>query len=411
MSAAAELLDFKIDSAEVKRNPYPLLQRLREEDPVHYLEQLDCWLVTRYEDIFELYTDPRLTGDRRRGEHYMQPAEGSFFRWVDDHGLMALDKKNHSKQRRLIGSGLTPRGVRDLDGRIREVVDHFAKPLHGRTGVVDIMKEYTTPIPIVVVGFITGVSAPGVDDTQFSELAQAVIRGFFGMVSPEVLAQSEHNYLQLSDWVKKTIQQRREKLEDDLISHLIKASREGEFFLDDDGIVAQVSSMLAAGTETTSSGGVTCLMTLLDHPETLERVRADRSLLPQTVDEVLRYGFGGVGGTQRFALEDFEYQGRKVHKGQMMMLSSAGASYDPEVYDDPETFDIDRDQPGLLTFGLGPHYCLGANLARAELRNIIDAALDFLPPGARVLHDQIETQDLGMFDRKTNCPVDFGNGS
>ena len=410
MSTALESLDFKLDSPEVKKNPYPVLRRLREEDPVHYVEQMDCWLVSRYKDIYDLYTDPRVTADRRTWDHYQQPAEGTFFRWVDDHGLMALDKKTHTKQRKLIGSGLTPSGVRGIESRIREVVDHFAKPLHGRTGVVDIMKEYTTPIPIVVVGSITGVSAPGVDDTQFSELAQAVIRGFFGMVSPEVLAKSERNYLQLSNWVKQTIRDRREKPEDDLISYLINADFEG-FSLDDEGIVAQVSSMLAAGTETTSSGGVTCLITLLDHPEALERVRADRSLIPQTINEVLRYGFGGIGGTQRFALDDFEYQGRKIRKGQLIMLSSGGASHDPEVYDDPETFDIDRNPQGILTFGLGPHYCLGANLARAELSNIVDAALDFLPPGAKVLHDQIEAEALGMFDRKVNCPVDFGGGT
>ncbi len=410
MSSAAESLDFQLDSPEVKNNPYPVLRRLREEDPVHYVEQMDCWLVSRYKDIYDLYTDPRLTGDRRKWEYYQQPAAGSFFRWVDDHGLMALDKKTHTMQRRLIGSGLTPSGVRSIEQKIRDVVDHFAKPLHGRTGVVDIMKEYTTPIPIVVVGSITGVTAPGVDDTQFSELAQAVIRGFFGMVSPEVLARSERNYVQLSQWVKDTIRARREKPEDDLISYLI-AAKDGDFFLDDEGIVAQVSSMLAAGTETTSSGGVTCLITLLDHPEALERVRADRSLIPQTVNEVLRYGFGGIGGSQRFALEDFEYQGRKIRKGQLVILSSAGASHDPEVYADPDVFDIDRNPQGILTFGLGPHYCLGANLARAELGNIVDAALDFLPRGARVLHDQIETEALGMFDRKVNCPIDFGDGS
>ncbi|MDP6978706.1 MAG: cytochrome P450 [Myxococcota bacterium] len=410
MSPSADSLDFRLDSPDVKNDPYPLLHRLREEDPVHYVEHMDCWLITRYKDIYELYTDPRLTADRRKGYNYQQPPEGSFFRWVDDHGLMALDKKTHSLQRRLIGSGLTPSGVRNIEGKVRDVVDHFAKPLHGRTGVVDIMKEYTTPIPIVVVGHITGVTAPGVDDTQFSELAQAVIRGFFGLVSQEVLLRSEKNYEQLSKWVKDTIAARREKPENDLISYLIDAN-EGGFSLDDEGIVAQVSSMLAAGTETTSSGGVTCLSTLLDHPDQLERVRADRSLIPQTVNEVLRYAFGGVGGTQRFPLEDFEYKGRKFKKGQLVMLSGGGASHDPEVYENPEAFDIDRNPQGILTFGLGPHYCLGANLARCELANIVDAAMDFLPPGAKVLHDQIEVEELGMFDRQTNCPVDFGGGA
>ena len=409
-SADSEPLNFELDSPEVKKDPFPLLRRLRDDDPVHYVESMDCWLVSRYEDIFQLYTEPKLTGDRRKWEHYKQPKEGTFFRWIDDHGLMALDRKAHALQRKLIGSGLTPRGVRGMEKKIREVVDHFAAPLHGRTGIIDIMKEYTTPIPIVVIGSLTGVVAPGVDDAAFSELAQETIRGFFGFVSEEVQERSERNYLQLSKWVHETIRARRKDPQDDLISYLVQA-KEGDYRLDDEGIVAQVSALLAAGSETTSSGGVTAITTLLDHPETLERVRKDRSLVPQTVHEVLRYGFGGIGGTQRFPLEDFEFRGRKFRKGQLVMLSMGGASRDPEFYDDPDRFDIDRDPQGLMTFGLGPHYCLGANLAKCELTNIVDAALDFLPPGATVVQDQVETESLGLFDRNTNCPIDFGGAS
>jgi cytochrome P450 len=410
MSAAAESLSFDLHSPEVRKDPFPLLRRLREEDPIHYLESMDIWLATRYEDIHHLYTDPRFTGDRRQWTHYRQPKEGTFFRWIDDYGLMALDRKTHALQRKLIGSGLSPRGVGNIEKKIRSVVDHFARPLHGRTGVVDIMKEFTTPIPIVVVGTITGVTAPGVDDTTFSELAQETIRGFFGFATEEVQERSERNYLQLSEWVRETIRQRREEPKDDLISHLVH-TREGEYRLDDQGIVAQVSAMLAAGSETTSSGGVTAITTLLAHPEALERVRKDRSLTPQTINEVLRYGFGGIGGTMRFALEDLEYEGRDIRKGQAVMLSGGGASHDPEVYDDPDTFDIDRDPQDLLTFGLGPHYCLGANLAKCELVNILDAALDFLPPGATVLKDRIESENVGLFDRNKNCPIDFGEGA
>ncbi|MDP6978015.1 MAG: cytochrome P450 [Myxococcota bacterium] len=410
MSAAAESLDFRLDSEELKKNPWELLRRLRKEDPVHYVESMDLWLVTRYDDIYELFNDPRVTGDRRVWEHYQRPKEGSFFRWVDDYGLMAVDRQTQAKQRHLIGGGLTPRGVRGIDQKIHDVVQHFAKPLHGRTGVVDIMKEFTTPIPVVVVGHITGVTAPGVDDAKFSQLAQEVIRGFFTFVNDEVRERADRNYELLSAWVRETIEARRREPKDDLISYLL-AAQEGDFKLDDDGIVAQVSAMLAAGTETTSSGGMLCLTTLLDHPETLERVRADRSLVPQTVLEVLRYAFGGLGGTQRYALDDFEYHGRKITRGKAMMLSGGGASHDPAVYDDPDTFDIDRDNSNLLTFGRGQHYCLGANLAKAELGAIVDAALDFLPPGAKVLRDQAETESLGIFNRNKTCPVDFGDGS
>ncbi len=411
MTAAATegSLDFRFDSPELKKSPWALLNRLREEDPVHYVEQMDCWLVTRYDDVYELFNDPRVTGDRRVWKYYQRPKEGSLFRWVDDYGLMALDRKTQAMQRRLIGGGLTPRGVSTIDQKIKEVVDHFAKPLHGRTGIVDLMGEFTTPIPVVVVGHITGVAAPGVDDRRFSQLAQEVIRGFFNYVDEEVRERADENYVQLSAWVRETVEARKREPKDDLISYLLTA-KDGDFQLDEESIVAQVSAMLAAGTETTTSGGTLCITTLLDHPETLERVRANRSLVPQAVLECLRFAFGGLGGTQRYALDDFEYHGRKIQKGQALMLSGGGANRDPSVYDDPDTFDIDRDNSGILVFGRGQHYCLGANLAKAELGAIMDAALDFLPPGAHVVKELIETESLGTFERNKSCPVDFGDG-
>jgi len=407
MTAAPDLASIQLDSPEVKWNPWPVLHRLRTEDPVHYIKEMDCWLVTRYDDVAALFTDPRVTGDPRHWEYYVVPAEGSFERWIDDHGLMALKKKEHSRQRHLLASGFTPQGVKRMEKQIREVVQRYAAPLHGRSGVVDVMAEFTTPIPNAVISAITGVAAPGVEEARFSRLAQETVQGFFGFVSDEVKERSERGYLELSAWVRETVRSRRASPSDDLISDLVQA-RHGEHSLSDEDIVAQVSALVAAGSETTATGGVLSIMTLLDHPEALERVKKDRALIPQALNEILRYAFGGVFGTRRFALEDFELEGRKIRKGQMVVLSLGGASHDPERYPDPERFDLDRDPQDLLTFGRGAHYCLGANLAKGELNCMIDAALDFLPTGARVLKEHIKVESLGMFDRMMTCPIDFG---
>jgi cytochrome P450 len=412
LNAAIESEDFNPIHPElyVKHGyPHDYWTRLRAEDPVHWIENMDLWLVTRYEDIRELYTCPHVTGDRRQWTHYKQPEEGSFFRWIDDWGLMALSRKDHARQRKLLGSGFTPRGVARMNRQIEEVVNRFAQPLHGRTGVIDIMAEFTTPIPNVVISTITGVRATGVDDARFSQLAQETIQGFFGFVSDEVRERAEKSYLELSHWVRETVRLRRDDPRDDLISDLVQA-REGAYRFTDEDIVCQVSALLAAGSETTATGGVTSISTLLDHPESLERVREDRSLIPQTVNEILRFSFGGLMGTQRFATRDFEFKGKPIKKGQLLVLSMGGASHDPARYDDPDTFDIDRCPDDLLTFGIGPHYCLGANLAKGELVCMIDAALDFLPPGAKVRKEQIQVQSLGAFDRTMTCPVDFGDG-
>jgi cytochrome P450 len=409
MATAPESVDFSFDSKEVRKDPYQLLHRLRQHDPAHYVEGMDFWLVTRYEDVRALFTDPHVSGDRRVWDHYKQPAPDSLFRWIDERGTMAVTPREHTRYRKLLSSGFTPRGVARMNQKIHDVVEQYARPLQGRTGVVDIMAEFTTPIPMAVISAITGVAAPGAAEAErFSRLGQETIRGFFGFVSDEIMQKAEIAYRELSTWVRDTVTARREKPEEDLITDLVQA-RDGDDFLTDDDIVALVSCILAAGSETTALGGTLAIETLLLHPEALERLRADRSLIPQAVSEILRFSFGGMAGTARYVVEDFELHGKQIKKGQMVMLSIGGASHDPSVYPDPETFDIDRDPKDLLTFGIGPHYCLGANLAREELACMIDAALDFLPPGARLRHDLTLTEPVGLFDRSTNCPIDFGS--
>jgi cytochrome P450 len=132
-------------------------------------------------------------------------------------------------------------------------------------------------------------------------------------------------------------------------------------------------------------------------------------VLPNAVNELLRYDFGPADWLPRYAIRDFELEGRRIRKGQLLMLSSMGAHRDPAVFPDPDRLDLRRDTRFLTVFGHGPHYCLGASLARLELRHMFDAALDFLPPGARLLEDSIRWADAApLFRRIESFPVDFG---
>ncbi len=169
-----------------------------------------------------------------------------------------------------------------------------------------------------------------------------------------------------------------------------------------------ISILVTAGSETTAMGGTFALRSLLRHPHELAKLRADRSLLQSAVNEILRFDFGDGGGIERFALRDVELRGVKIRKGQKILLSLGGAHRDPQAYPDPDRFDIERDNTNLIMLGLGPRYCLGANLARQEMRFIIDAALDFLPEGARLCEDQIRWGRTGFSNRMETLPVDFG---
>lgn len=398
-------------SEEYRKNPYPVIHRLREEDPIHSVPMggVEFHFVTRYDDVRRLLTDSRVTNDPRAFEHYVPPPRGSFMEWVSAHGLFALPPAEHARVRRLVSAAFTPRAIARMEDQVRDVVARFAAPLAGRRGVVDLMAEFTDPIPNAVISRITGIPPAGDDEVRFRKLAQATIRGFFSFADEEVKRQGNEAFQEIAEWVRSMAQERRRQPQEDLITDLVQI-RDRDDRMSDDEIVSLVTGLIGAGSETTAIGAMAALLTLFDHPADMERLRGDRSLLPVAVSELLRFSFGGPGGLPRYALEDFELRGKRIRKGQMLMLSFAGASRDPAFYPDPDRFDLERDPKDLLTFGNGPHYCLGVHLARAEMRWMIDAALDFLPPGAAVRRDRIEYATTGFFRRPETLPVDFGDG-
>jgi cytochrome P450 enzyme len=407
MGEAATILESPVLSEAYVLDPYPIIAGLRADDPVHFVPGIGFWLVTRYDDIRRLFTDDNVTNDARAYEYFVPPPEGSFMRWATDHGLFALPPDEHARVRRLVSAAFTPRAIARMTAQVLEVVARFAAPLHGRHGVVDLMAEFTDPIPNAVISYVTGVAAPGGEEARFRELAQATIRGFFTFGDPEARERGGEAFAELADWVRQVANDRRRTPREDMITDLVRARDRGDAMSDDE-IVVLIAALLGAGSETTAVGGLIAMMTLLEVPEVLERVRRDRTRVPNLVTEILRFRFGGGFGLPRYAVRDFELRGKHIRKGQLLLLSFTGAHRDPSVFPDPDRFDIDRDNGDMVVFGHGPHYCLGVHLAQAELRGMVEAALDFLPQGAMQRADLIEWQRVMFFRRPQNLPVDFG---
>ena len=400
--------DLFLDLVEAE-DPGPLLHRLRDQDPVHFVESMGFWFVTRHDDVKRLFNEPENASQRRtEWEHFVPAKEGTMLRWLADRQAIGDGTEAHLRFRGLFNGALTPRAVRRMDAQIREVVERFAAPLRNRPGeVLDLMADFTNPIPNTVIARIFGVD-PGAGEVRFREIAQQLIRGFFPFAPPESVAAAEEALQEMAPWVRSMVAERRADLREDLISDLLRA-QESDATLDDDDIVVLVSILIGAGSETTNLGGLVQIRTLLEHPEQLKRVRDDRSLIPNAVNEIMRFAFGGPAGMQRFAVRDFTLRGKTIRKGQMLMLALGGANRDPAVFPDPDVLDVDRDTRETLVFGHGPHYCLGANLARQEMGCMLDAALDILTPGSRVREDLMEFQPMGIFKRPLNLPIEIAS--
>ncbi len=386
-------------------DPNSLIHELRRTDPVHSTP-LGFWFITRHDDVKRLFNDPEnVTGDRRAWEHHVPQPEGTIFRWAEDNGFFSMPAEDHARMRRLVSAAFTPRAARRMDAQIREVVDRVAAPLLGRSGeVLDLLGDFTNIVPNAVISRLTGIPPAGDDEARFRELAQSVIAGFLPFTPPDLQKKAEAGFVELADWVRQMCAKRRARPEEDLVSDLIQA-QDADDRLTEDDIVVLVSGLVAAGSETTALGGLALIATLLQHPEPLARLRADRSIMPKAVNEIIRFSFTGGIGLPRYAVRDFELRGKQIQKGQMLMLGFGGANRDPAVYDSPDEIDLDRDNRELVTFGNGPHFCLGANLARQEMGSMLDALLDIVTPGSAIVEDAMEFQDSGLFKRPLNLPV------
>ena len=407
MSATEQVPTDPYLSNEFITDPVGVIDRMREEDPVHLIPGINAWMVTRWKDVRELFTHPSTTNDRRAYENYRLPPEGSAARWFAENSLFAVEPDRHARMRNLVSAALTPRAVKRMEGQVREVVEQFARKLRGRTGVVDVMAEFTEPIPNTVIGRISGIPQKGDDEYRWRQLGRDSVRGINPFLSPEERKRSEDALAEICDWVRAIAGERRKQPQEDIISDLVQVTHEDDRMTIDE-IVLVVAALVAAGTETTTIASTRGIRALLQHPDQMKRLREDPELMPNAVDELLRWDFGSVG-LPRYAAEDFEFRGKPIKKGQLLMLNMMGAHRDPSVFPNPNSLDLARDTKALTIFGHGPHYCLGANLARQELRCMYEAALDFLPEDARLLEDQIQWSRVVMFTGIESLPVEFGD--
>ena len=371
-------LNVNIASPDFKADPFPFYRRLRETAPVHRVKLPDGqmgWVVTRYDDVVRVLTDERFAKDVFRVLSKEQLASGPLLARLVTPLLMPLarhmlnrDPPDHTRLRALVQQAFSPRLVEGMRGRLQTLADELFDRVE-RRGRMDLIAEYALPIPTTVIAEMLGV--PVRDRHKFHRWSGAMLAAGatrFGLLRAMPSA------LRFMRYIRQLIKIRRADLRDDLISALITAKEASER-LNDDELLSMILLLIVAGHETTVNLIASGMLALLEHPDQLERLRSDPTLIKPAVEELLRFTAPVETGTERFATEEVELAGVKIAQGDLVIAAIASANRDESQFADPDTLDITREPNRHLAFGQGIHFCLGASLARLEGQTAIKTLL------------------------------------
>ena len=365
-----ELIIRLVTEPSVIADPYPLLAELRETSPVYKLSFADYWVLTRYDDCRMALRDPRM-GNAEPGDEVPTLTAERVRTPQEERTFLFLNPPDHTRLRSLVSRAFTPRRVEGLRSAVEEMTAELLDSL-AASGGGDLIEELAFPLPANVISELVGV--PRADRDWLRPLVSDLAGTLEPNRSLADLERAEASAVKVDGYFNDLIDQRRAEPSDDLLSALIAAS-DGEDRLTQREIGLTLSLIYAAGFETTTNLIGNMVHTLMRHPDQLARLRAARSLVPGAVDEVLRYQ-PPVQVDARYTFEEVEIGGHSIAKGSMVMTLLAAANRDPSVVDDPDRFDITRQDTPLLSFGSGIHYCLGTSLARLEGQVVLAGLLD-----------------------------------
>ena len=338
-------------SDDVRRNPYPVYERIRAASPLFRDPESGLLMVFDYEGAKWVLNDHDSFSSR------IGPADWMIF----------TDPPRHSKLRGLISQAFTPRSISNLEPRIRELASELLDEVIDR-GEMDLVEDFSLQLPMMVIAEMLG--APVTDRPRFKRWNDVLLNMSYtvpgganagGAMDDFVAATAEmHEYL------AGLIEERRARPKDDLLTRLVQAEVDGERLSQQD-IVGFFQLLILAGSETTTNLINNAILCFIEKPDELARLRARPELLPSAIEEVLRYR-SPLQWMLRVARQDIELHGQAITAGGVILPMIGSANHDPRIFRDPNRFDITRDPNPHIAFGHGIHFCLGAPLARVEGR-------------------------------------------
>jgi cytochrome P450 len=363
----SEIVAPDLASPRFNANPYPFYARLRAEAPVWRTTLSDrriAWLVTRYDDVSGVLGDDRLAKDPLNA---LDPEQRNRQPWVPgflkplERNMLDLDEPDHRRLRALVSKAFTPRLIERLRGRIEAICQELLDGMERRgPGNTELVRDYALPLPATVIAELLGI--PASDHRRFHRWSNRIVSISSGRDVWRALPAA----LAFVRYLRKMTRRRRISPEDDLMSALVQAEEAGDRLTEDE-LLAMAFLLLVAGHETTVNLIASGTLALLQHPEQMEKLRSDPSLIKPAVEELLRYTSPVEIATERYAREDLEISSSEVPRGELVLGILGSANRDEQNFVYPDALDLARDPNRHLAFGRGGvHHCLGAPLARME---------------------------------------------
>ena len=379
MAPASDLVFDPWDPAFVA-DPYPAYAELRGRGRVIYYEPTDQWLVPHHADVSALLRDRRLGRTyQHRFTHEefgrtAPPPEHEPFHVLNDHGMLDLEPPDHTRIRRLVSKAFTPRTVERLQPYVRALADELVARLVAAGGG-DLLTDVAEPLPVAVIAEMLGIPEP--DRGQLRPWSADICGMYELNPSQEAAERAVRASVEFSEFLRELIAQRRREPGDDLISGLIAAHDEGDRLTEQE-MISTCVLLLNAGHEATVNATVNGWWALFRNPDQLAALRADHTLVPSAVEELMRYDTP-LQLFERWVLDEIEIDGTTIPRGAEIAMLFGSANHDPEAFTAPEHLDLTRKDNPHISFSAGIHYCIGAPLARIELAASMQALLTQAP--------------------------------
>ena len=359
-------IDYQPGAPGFLADPFPMFHRMQDEDPAHWSPRIKSWVLTRYEDVKRVCLDKEMSSDRLRPFFAAMPGPeaakiGDIIRYLSL-WMVFRDAPEHTRLRRLTSKVFNLKAMRDMRPNIESLTAWLLDEI-GEHEAFDFIAAFAGPLPALVIMDMLGV--PRGELARVKRMSDDIAL-FIGSsrASPGKYDIAESATHEMAEFFRAMISDRRREPKRDLLSDLVGVEEDGDR-LSDDELVATCILLLFAGHETTTNHIANSVRSLIAFPAALEKLRADPGLAARAGEELLRYD-GPSGAQVRIVQVGHELHGKTLKAGDRVFIMLNAANRDPRAYPDPDRVDLGREGVAHLTFGFGPHICLGFPLARLE---------------------------------------------